>query len=113
MYFNFDQIMKNLKLFIINSLKEKTKKTLNYLKEYLLWVIFIAIWTLLTICAAVFATAFLFWNFNIVEIVFTNPFVIRIFILIVLSVSLFFTLAFPNYFSDRIKKSKQKLEQND
>lgn len=105
--------MKNLILFIINTLKEKTKKTLNYLKEYLLWFIFIAIWTLLTICAAVFATAFLFWNFNIVEIVFTNPFVIRTFILIVLSVSLFFTLAFPNYFSDRIKKSKQKLEQND
>lgn len=105
--------MKNLKRFIINSLKENTKKTLNYLKEYLLWVIVIVFWLLLTICAAVFATAFLFWNFNIVEIVFTNPFVIRIFILIVLSVSLFFTLAFPNYFSDRIKKSKQKLEQND
>ena len=105
--------MKNLKLFIINSLKENSKKTLNYLKEYLLWVIFIAIWTLLTICAAVFATAFLFWNFNIVEIVFTNPFVIRIFILIVLSISLTCTLALPNNFSNRFKKYKQKLEQND
>ena len=105
--------MKNLKLFIINSLKENTKKTMNYLKEYILWVIFIAIWTLLILCAAVFATAFLLCDFNIVEIVFTHPLVIRTFILIVLSVSLFFTLAFPNYFSDRIKKSKQKLEQND
>lgn len=105
--------MKNLKLFIINSLKENSKKTLNYLKEYLLWVIVIAFWLLLGICAAVFATAFLFWDFNIVETVFTNPLVIRFFIIIVLLVSLCFTLAFPNYFSDRIKKTKQKLEQND
>ena len=105
--------MKNLKLFIINSLKENTKKTLNYLKEYLLWVIFIAIWTLLTICAAVFATAFLFWDFNIVETFFTHPLVIRIFILIVLFVSLICTVNLPNYFFKRIKKYKQKLEQND
>ena len=105
--------MKNLKLFIINSLKENTKKTLNYLKEYLLWVIVVTFWLLLIICAAVFATAFLFWDFNIVETVFTHPLVIRIFIIIVLSVSLIYTLALPNYFSDRFKKYKQKLEQND
>ena len=105
--------MKNLKLFIINSLKENTKKTLNYLKEYLLWVIVIAFWLLLAICAAVFATAFLFWDFNIVETVFTHPLVIRIFIIIVLSVSLIYTLALPSHFSDRLKKYKQKLEQNE
>ena len=105
--------MKNLKRFIINSLKENTKKTLNYLNEYLLWVIVVTFWLLLIICTAVFATAFLFWNFNIVEIVFTNPFVIRTFILIVLSVSLTYKISCPNYFSDKFKKYKQKLEQND
>ena len=105
--------MKNLKLFIINSLKENSKKTLNYLKEYLLCVIVISFWLLLIICTAVFATAFLFWDFNIVETVFTHPLVIRIFILVVLSVSLTYTLVLPNHFSDRFEKYKQKLEQND
>ena len=105
--------MKNLKLFIINSLKENSKKTLNYLKEYLLWVIVVTFWLLLIICAAVFATAFLLWDFNIVETVFTNQLFIRISIIVVLSVSLAYKISCPNYFYDKFKKYKQKLEQND
>ena len=105
--------MKNLKRFIINSLKENTKKTLNYLKEYLLWVIVVTFLLLLIICASVFATAFLFWDFNIVETVFTNQLFIRISIIVVLSVSLTYKISFPNYFYDKFKKYKQKLEQND
>ena len=105
--------MKNLKRFIINSLKENTKKTLNYLKEYLLWVIVVTFLLLLIICASVFATAFLFWDFNIVETVFTNQLFIRISIIVVLSVSLAYKISCPNYFSDTFKKYKQKLEQND
>ena len=113
MYFNFDQFMENLKPFLIHLLNKKTKTVLNYIKEYLLWNIVIAFWLLLGICAAVFATAFLLWDFNIVETFFTRPLVIRIFILIVLFVSLICTVNLPNYFFKRIKKYKQKLEQND
>lgn len=103
--------MENLKPFLIHLLKEKSKKVLNYFKEYLLWNIFFAFWLLLIITITTFTVGFLFWDFSIVETVFTHPIPIRIFIVTVLAVSLSFTIEKPEYYTNRFKQFKRKVEQ--
>lgn len=103
--------MENLKPFLIHLFKDNTKKVLNYFKEFLLWIIVVAFWLLLIISTTVFAVAFIFWDFTIVETVFTHPLLIRIFVITVLAVSLIFTIAIPEYYSNKIKRFKQKDEQ--